>query len=131
MDGLHITALLLSLVHKYMRELITNGYLFSAVPPLYKVIYNKNQSLYLKDDKALQNWRSQHSSLTYEVQRFKGIGEMDVSQIRETVLDPTKRTLKRITINDALKAEEILKICMGTDAALRRKFIEENAYLIN
>ena len=131
MDGLHIKALLIVLIHKYMRDIINKGYLYAAIPPLYKVIYNKNQIQYLQDDNILQQWKNKNKNLNFEVQRFKGLGEMNFSELNETVLDPAKRLLKRITINDALQAEETLKICMGSDAALRRKFIEENAYLIN
>ena len=114
-----------------MRDIINQGYLYAAIPPLYRIIYNKNQSIYLRDDIALQQWKNKNINLNFELQRFKGIGEMSVDEIKETILDPAKRTLKRILINDVLQAEKTLKICMGTDTSLRKKFIEENAYLIN
>lgn len=72
MDGLHIKSLLVTLIYKYMRELIKNGYLYVAVPPLYRVIYNKNQSKYLQDDRALQKWKITNSSINFELLRFKG-----------------------------------------------------------
>ena len=117
-DGLHIKALLIVLLHKYMRDIITKGYLYAAIPPLYRAIYNKNQSIYLRDDNALQQWKNKNQNLNFELQRFKGIGEMSVDEIKETILDPSKRILKRILINDVLQAEETLKICMGSDTTL-------------
>lgn len=71
-DGLHIKALLIVLLHKYMRDIINQGHLYAAIPPLYRAIYNKNQSIYLRDDNALQQWKNKNSTLNFELQRFKG-----------------------------------------------------------
>lgn len=128
-DGSHIMALIVTFFYNYMRPLITQGYLYATVPPLYKVIY-KNKSKYLLDDKALNQWRNQHKNDTYEVQRFKGLGEMDPDELWQTILDPTNRVLKQITITDVEKAEQALSMCMGSDVAPRRQFIEDNAYKV-
>ena len=130
MDGLHIKSLILTLIYKYMRSLIINNYLYVAIPPLYRIIYNKNESIYLQNDKALQQWKKAHTNINFEVQRFKGLGEMDPIQLQQTILDPRNRILKKITINDAEQAEKTLKICMGLDVSLRKRFIEENAHLV-
>ena len=131
-DGAHIRALLLTFLYKYMRPLIEKGYVYAAMPPLYRVIYGKSNSIYLKDDIELNQWRKENKSKIkdYVIQRFKGLGEMDPSELAETVLNFENRTLKKITINDIKEAEDALRICMGTDAASRREFIEENAYKI-
>lgn len=128
-DGLHIRSLLITFLYKYMKPLIINGYLYAAVPPLYKIIY-KNKAIYLKDDNELNLWRNSHQSNCYDIQRFKGLGEMSPEELWQTILDPEHRTLKQITIDDVKDAEEALAVCMGNDVGPRRQFIEENAYKV-
>lgn len=129
-DGLHIKSLILTLIYKYMQLLITNNYLYVAIPPLYRVIYNKSDSEYLQNDMMLQKWKNAHKNIKFEVQRFKGLGEMDPIQLQQTILNPKNRILKKITINDVIQAEKTLKVCMGLDTTLRKNFIEENAHLV-
>ncbi len=127
-DGSHIKSLLLTLFYYYMPQLITNGHVYAAIPPLYRIIKKDTTSLYLTDDKALEEYRKQHPGEKYTVNRFKGLGEMNAQELKETVMDPRKRTLMRISIDDAEEAARTFEILMGKDASLRKVFIEENAF---
>lgn len=123
-DGAHISTLCLTLFFRYMPELITSGHVYLAMPPLYKVIPAKGSDRdgeYLYDDLALEKYRKTHKNFT--LQRYKGLGEMDADQLRETTMDPSTRMLKRITIDDAKMAAETTSLLMGTEVGPRRDFI--------
>lgn len=123
-DGQHITALLLTLFYRYMRKIIEDGHLYIARPPLYRIIYG-NKAKYIDTEKELEEMMKKHKNIV--IQRFKGLGEMNPDQLYETTVDPEKRVLDLITIEDADKAEELLNILMGSEPSLRRQFIFENA----
>lgn len=123
-DGAHISTLCLTLFFRYMPELITSGHVYLAMPPLYKVIPAKGSEKdgeYLYDDLALEKYRKSHKNFT--LQRYKGLGEMDADQLRETTMDPSTRMLKRITIDDAKMAAETTSLLMGSEVGPRRDFI--------
>ena len=131
-DGAHISTLLLTLFYRFMPDLITEGHVYIAMPPLYKVMPKKGQEEYLYDDKALEKYRKSHKPGSFTLQRYKGLGEMDASQLWETTMDPTTRTLRRITLEDAVQADQIFTVLMGEDVEPRKEFIEENAkYVVN
>ena len=126
-DGAHISNLLLTLFYRFMPELIYEGHVYQAMPPLYKAMPSKGVEEYLYDDKALEKYRKKHKT-PFTLQRYKGLGEMDASQLWETTMDPETRLLKRIEIEDARMASEITGMLMGTDVAPRRAFIHEHAH---
>ena len=126
-DGAHISTLLLTLFYRFMPELIYEGHIYQAMPPLYKAMPTKGEEEYLYDDKALERYRKTHKG-PFTLQRYKGLGEMDASQLWETTLDPETRLLKRIEIEDARMASEITEMLMGTDVPPRRAFIHEHAH---
>lgn len=126
-DGAHISNLLLTLFYRFMPELIYEGHVYQAMPPLYKAMPSKGAEEYLYDDKALEKYRKKHKT-PFTLQRYKGLGEMDASQLWETTLDPETRLLKRIEIEDARMASEITGMLMGTEVAPRRAFIHEHAH---
>ena len=125
-DGSHIKTLLLTFFFRYMPEIIDHGYLFVAQPPLYRVPY-KGKVHYFKNDEALKAFQVDNNGARIEPQRFKGLGEMDTSQLWETTLDPEARTLLRVTMEDAALAEEIFSTLMGDDVEARKTFIQRNA----
>ena len=129
-DGSHIRILLLTFFFRYMRPLVENGHVYAAQPPLYKVSAKGMDDLYLYDDKALEDFRNSHEGLKFELQRYKGLGEMNKEQLWETTMDPAKRTLVRINVADAVEADRMFGILMGEQPELRRQFIEENAKLV-
>lgn len=127
-DGAHISTLLLTLFYRFMPELIYEGHVYVAMPPLYKVVAGKNDSgEYLYDDKALEKYRKTHKSGSFTLQRYKGLGEMDADQLWETTLDPEKRMMKLVEVEDARMASEMTELLMGTDVPPRKKFIYEHA----
>ena len=125
-DGAHISTLLLTLFYRFMPELIYEGHVYIAMPPLYKALPKKGEEEYLYDDKALEIYRKTHSG-PFTLQRYKGLGEMDAQQLWETTLDPKTRKLKLVEIEDALMASNVTEMLMGTEVPPRRTFIYENA----
>ena len=125
-DGAHISTLLLTLFYRFMPELIYEGHVYIAMPPLYKAIPSRGEEEYLYDDKALEKYRKRHTG-PFTLQRYKGLGEMDAQQLWETTLDPATRRLKQVEIEDARLASEVTEILMGTDVPPRKAFIYEHA----
>ena len=125
-DGAHISNLLLTLFYRFMPELIFEGHVYIAMPPLYKAMPSKGKEEYLYDDKALEKYRKKHKG-PFTLQRYKGLGEMDAQQLWETTLDPETRLLKQVEIEDARMASEITELLMGTEVPPRKAFIYQHA----
>lgn len=125
-DGAHISTLLLTLFYRFMPELIYEGHIYIAMPPLYKVMPKKGAEEYLYDDRELEKYRRTHEG-GFTLQRYKGLGEMDAEQLWETTLNPETRVLKRVEIEDARMASSVTEMLMGTEVPPRRSFIYENA----
>ncbi len=125
-DGAHISTLLLTLFYRFMPELIYEGHVYIAMPPLYKAMPKNGEEEYLYDDKALEKYRKTHKG-PFTLQRYKGLGEMDAEQLWETTLDPERRILKLVEIEDARMASSVTEMLMGTEVPPRRAFIYENA----
>lgn len=125
-DGAHISTLLLTLFYRFMPELIYEGHVYIAMPPLYKAMPSKGAEEYLYDDKALEKYRKKHKG-PFTLQRYKGLGEMDAEQLWETTLDPDTRMLKQVEIEDARMASEVTEMLMGTEVPPRKAFIYKNA----
>lgn len=128
-DGSHIRILLLTFFYRYMRELLDAGHVYIAQPPLYKVSKNKTDK-YIYSDDALEKYLEEIGREGISLQRYKGLGEMNPDQLWETTMDPDKRTLLRVSIENAIEAEEIFTILMGDAVEPRREFIEQNAKLV-
>ncbi|MBQ5917837.1 MAG: type IIA DNA topoisomerase subunit B [Lachnospiraceae bacterium] len=127
-DGAHISTLLLTFFYRFMPDLINEGHIYLATPPLYKVVPKKGEGEYLYDDKALEKYRKTHQGSSFTLQRYKGLGEMDADQLWETTLNPETRILKQVEIEDARMASEVTEMLMGNDVAPRRQFIHEHAH---
>ena len=125
-DGAHISTLLLTLFYRFMPQLIYEGHVYIAMPPLYKAMPKKGEEEYLYDDKALEKYRASHDG-PFTLQRYKGLGEMDAEQLWETTLNPETRMLKLVEIEDARMASGVTEMLMGTEVPPRRAFIYENA----
>lgn len=131
-DGSHIRTLLLTFFYRYMRPIIDAGYLYIAQPPLYGVRFGRAKELiYVYSDEELQQLLRQHRGRKYEIQRFKGLGEMNAEQLWETTMNPETRVLRRVTIEDAFDASDTFERLMGSEVLPRREFIEDNAHLAN
>ena len=126
-DGAHISTLLLTLFYRFMPELIYEGHVYIAMPPLYKAMPSKGEEEYLYDDKALEKYRKTHKG-PFTLQRYKGLGEMDAEQLWETTLNPETRKLKLVEIEDARYASDVTAMLMGTDVLPRKKYIYEHAH---
>ncbi len=125
-DGAHISTLLLTLFYRFMPELIYEGHVYIAMPPLYKAMPSRGKEEYLYDDKELERYRKKHTG-AFTLQRYKGLGEMDSDQLWETTMDPENRRLKQVEIEDARLASSVTEMLMGTEVPPRRRFIYENA----
>ncbi|SMB88438.1 DNA gyrase subunit B [Thermanaeromonas toyohensis ToBE] len=126
-DGSHIRTLLLTFFYRYMRPLIEKGYVYIAQPPLYRVSRGK-ETHYLYSDQALENFLASRDGERWEVQRYKGLGEMNPEQLWETTMNPATRTLLKVTLEDAVAADEIFDILMGDRVEPRREFIQKHAH---
>jgi len=130
-DGAHIRTLLLTFFFRYMQPLIEAGYVYIAQPPLYRVRSKRGkEETYLYDDAALERFFVDKAKDKYDISRYKGLGEMDASELWETTMNPENRTMLRVKLEDAVAAEEIFTILMGDKVEPRRDFIQNNAQFV-
>lgn len=128
-DGSHIRILMLTFFFRFMRPLIENGHVYIAQPPLYKIAKGK-QEMYFYDDASLDAYYAENGRKSGDLQRYKGLGEMNPEQLWDTTMNPKSRTLLKVTMEDAIEADQIFTVLMGEQPELRRAFIEENAKLV-
>jgi len=128
-DGSHIRILMLTFFFRFMRPLITQGHVYIAQPPLYKVAKGKDEK-YFYSDEELNAYLETIDQKGIEIQRYKGLGEMNAEQLWSTTMDPENRILKKVTMDDAETAEKIFDLLMGENPELRREFIQENAKFV-
>ena len=126
-DGAHIRTLLLTFFYRQLADLVKRGFIYIAQPPLYRADLGRNDRTYLKDDAALRRFEAEHEGRKVEINRFKGLGEMDWQELGETTMSPVTRTLLQVSVEDAAIADEIFSTLMGDDVESRRGFIQENA----
>jgi DNA gyrase subunit B len=129
-DGSHIRILLLTFFYRYLRPIIDHGHVYAALPPLYRISRGK-EVFYAYSEEERVKYLETHPGTGYELQRYKGLGEMDAVQLKETTMDPNGRTLMQITLDNAMEADELFTMLMGEDVGPRREFIEENAKLVD
>jgi DNA gyrase subunit B len=130
-DGAHIRTLLLTFFFRYMQPLIDEGHVYLAKPPLYKLIVSRGESFWVWDDAELAEMMKKYANRKPEVQRFKGLGEMNPEQLAETTLDINKRSMLRVTVDDAVKAHDLFSVLMGDKVEPRKQFIETHAHLVS
>ncbi|HKL74490.1 MAG TPA: DNA topoisomerase (ATP-hydrolyzing) subunit B [Halanaerobiales bacterium] len=128
-DGAHISTLILTLFYRYMPELIKNDHVYIAQPPLYKVSW-KNEHRYLYRDSNLENFKNENPDLNFEIQRYKGLGEMNPRQLWKTTMNPENRKLQKVEIDDEIEADDVFTRLMGSKASLRKQFIFKNADMV-
>ena len=129
-DGSHIDTLLLTFLYRFMPELINTGHVYVSMPPLYGVISKeskKKEKIYLYDEKALSDYKKKHKDERFEVKRYKGLGEMNPTELWETTLNPENRVLKRVSIEDAIEASKTTEMLMGQEVSKRKEYIHAHA----
>ena len=129
-DGSHIRILLLTFFYRYLRPIIEQGHVYAALPPLYRISKGK-EIFYAYTEEERVKYLEEHPGTGYEIQRYKGLGEMDAVQLKETTMDPNGRTLMQITLESAMEADELFTILMGEEVEPRRNFIEENSKMVD
>ena len=125
-DGSHIQSLFYTFIWKYAPELFQQGYIYASIPPLYRITMS-NKYLYLKDDKALEEFKQQHLGKKYIITRNKGLGEQDAEELEETILNPKTRTLKKIQVSDIQTTDSLFNKLMGDNVTERKKYIEQHS----
>ena len=128
-DGSHIRTLLLTFFYRYMRPIVEEGHVYIAQPPLFKIAHGKTVK-YVYSDQELRDYLNEIGDIKYDVQRYKGLGEMNFDQLRDTTMDKNARTLLKVTTENAIEADEIFTILMGEEVEPRREFIEQNSKLV-